>query len=107
MIARGSPIHHIRKDLRVAPRRFRHQLAFTAVVVLTLALGLVESVIVELKVLKTRTGPMEESQMLNYLRASGLSTGLLLNFGLPSLEYRRFVMSAQLEDSRDNHRADS
>ena len=31
---------HIREDLRVALRRFRHQPAFTAVVVLTLALGL-------------------------------------------------------------------
>jgi GxxExxY protein len=52
-----------------------------------------DSVIVEIKVLKVRSGPLEEAQMLNYLRAAGMSTALLLNFGLPSLEYRRFVMS--------------
>ena len=29
--------------------------------------------------------------MLKYLRSSGKNVALLLNFGLPSLEYRRFV----------------
>jgi GxxExxY protein len=32
-----------------------------------------------------------ESQMMNYLRASGLTVGLLINFGTPRLGIRRMV----------------
>ena len=51
-----------------------------------------EAIIVEVKSLPVRTGKVEQAQMLKYLRASGLKVALLLNFGLASLEYRRFVM---------------
>jgi GxxExxY protein len=34
---------------------------------------------------------VHEAQILNYLKASGIKVGLLMNFGKPKLQYRRFV----------------
>ena len=50
-----------------------------------------ENVLVELKALKAITG-VEEAQVLNYLKATGLKVGLLINFGEQSLKYKRLVL---------------
>jgi GxxExxY protein len=34
---------------------------------------------------------VEEAQLLNYLKATGLKRGLLINFGAPSLQHKRLV----------------
>ena len=48
-------------------------------------------IVVEIKALERLSGT-EEAQILNYLKASGMRVGLLINFGsVGKLEWRRFV----------------
>lgn len=50
------------------------------------------AVLVELKALRT-LGNIEEAQIINYLKATGLEVGLLLNFGSQSLLRYRYANS--------------
>ena len=51
-----------------------------------------DKVIVELKAAKAIT-PQHQAQIINYLNATGIEVGLLINFGNPKLEYKRFTRS--------------
>jgi len=47
-------------------------------------------VIIELKAAKS-IGTDHEAQLINYLKATNKRVGLLVNFGKPKLEWKRFV----------------
>ena len=49
-----------------------------------------DEALVEIKALSELSG-VEEAQIINYLKATGLKVGLLINFGSKSLEHKRLV----------------
>ena len=51
-----------------------------------------DAIIVEIKALQQLSGT-EESQLLNYLKATKKEVGLLINFGSPSLKWKRMVLT--------------
>jgi GxxExxY protein len=83
--AKGIPYER-EKELPVFYRGERLNAAYKADFI---CLG---SVIVELKALQRLSG-VEEAQVINYLKASGLHKALLINFGSTRLEYKRLVLS--------------
>ena len=51
-----------------------------------------QKIIVELKIAK-QYNPKDAPQLLNELKATGITTGLLINFGARKVEFKRFVYS--------------
>ncbi len=47
--------------------------------------------LLELKAQASLT-PAADAQILHYLKATGIHKGLLINFGTPRLQYKRFVL---------------
>jgi len=60
-----------------------------------------EDIIVELKALDNIT-PNEEKQIIKYLKATGITRGLLINFGSPSIQFKRLVNSFILRKSAES-----
>lgn len=56
-----------------------------------------EKVIVEIKTVKV-LAPEHEAQIINYLQATGINVGLLLNFGHPKLEFKRFTRKRNYQE---------
>ena len=64
------------------------------------------SIIVELKALTNLSG-VEEAQVINYLKASRLNKALLINFGTPRLQFKRFIYThggSEFTDDTDEQR---
>jgi GxxExxY protein len=58
-----------------------------------------ESVIVELKAVSELSGA-HEAQVINYLKATGIEIGLLINFGGESLDFKRFIRSSSAQSAK-------
>jgi GxxExxY protein len=84
--------HEIRKSgLRVTPQR-SIQVTYDGIVVGDYIADLVveDSVLVELKAART-LDEIYRAQCMNYLKATGYTVCLLINFGNPKLEVKRIV----------------
>jgi GxxExxY protein len=84
-----------RREVRL-PIHYKGELLLTAYCVDFICF---ESVLVELKAVSHMTG-REESQVINYLKATGYEIGLLLNFGGRSLQHRRLILSKSVESAK-------
>ncbi|MBL9001038.1 MAG: GxxExxY protein [Phycisphaerae bacterium] len=58
-------------------------------------------VIVELKAVKA-LAPEHQAQVINYLKATGIEVGLLINFGNPTLEFKRLARTREASANHGN-----
>ena len=49
-----------------------------------------DQIVIEIKAIKAIAG-IEEAQILNYLKATNLPLGMIVNFGAPQLEWKRYA----------------
>jgi len=54
-------------------------------------------VILELKAVKEII-PEHQAQIINYLNATGIEVGILINFGNPKLEFKRFTRKQETQE---------
>ena len=87
-------VHELRKAGLAVSQQYPVTVRYDGIVVgeYTVDLLVEQSVIVELKAAKA-IDDIHRAQCLNYLKASGLHLCLLLNFGKPRLEIKRFVLT--------------
>ncbi|MBN1292734.1 MAG: GxxExxY protein [Candidatus Latescibacteria bacterium] len=62
-----------------------------------------DRIVVEIKAIKEITG-IEEAQILNYLKATKLPLGLIVNFGAPQLEWKRYAYTKRIRYMAANER---
>lgn len=84
--------HELRKSGALVAQQHPVTVVYDGVIVGTYAVDLFveESVLVELKAV-TSLDASHRAQCLNYLAATGLPLCLLINFGRPRIEIKRFV----------------
>lgn len=85
-------VHELRKRGLVVAQQFAIVVRYDGVVVGDFAADLLveDGVLVELKAVKA-LDEIHMAQCLNYLKATGLHMGLLINFGKPKAEVKRMV----------------
>ncbi|MGH9780018.1 MAG: GxxExxY protein [Candidatus Acidiferrales bacterium] len=86
-------VHELRKDKATVEQQKAIQVKYDGIVVGDYQADLIvdRRILIECKAV-AQFDPVHEAQLLNYLRATGIHVGLLLNFGRPKLQYRRLVL---------------
>jgi GxxExxY protein len=86
-------VHELKKSGLMVEQQKQMRVSYDGVVVGDYLADIVvdASIIIELKVAREIT-TIHEAQLINYLRASGMRIGLILNFGEPRLGIRRRVL---------------
>ena len=55
-----------------------------------------EKVLLEIKAV-VALAPEHQAQVINYLKATGIEVGILVNFGKPKLEYKRLERNLRVK----------
>jgi len=97
-VYQNSLVHELRRaGLNIAVQK-RLQVRYEGVIVGDFIADLIveDKVILELKA-ASALSKADEQQLVNYLKATGIQSGLLFNFGSPSLEVKRKARTLTLQ----------